>query len=47
MKIDETWTCEYDTSHQGRVRVLLAHGTTPTPVCFGAASDSYGRDVRH
>ncbi|KJY25364.1 hypothetical protein [Streptomyces katrae] len=47
MARDETWTSEeYGRSHEGRVAVLLADGTTPKPVYFDGNS-SIGETVRH
>ncbi|MFI5867326.1 hypothetical protein [Streptomyces sp. NPDC051546] len=44
---DETWTSdEFGASHQGRVGVLLADGSTPKPVYFDGAS-STGHYVAH
>lgn len=48
MAKDETWTSdEYGRSHEGRVAVLLADGTTPEPVYFDSNSGPSGTMVRH
>ncbi|MEU6867749.1 hypothetical protein ABZ924_31705 [Streptomyces sp. NPDC046876] len=48
MEKDEIWTSdEYGTSHEGRVGVLVADGTTPQPVYFDSNSGGGGWDVSH
>jgi hypothetical protein len=48
MAEDETWTSdEYGRSHEGRVAVLLADGTSPEPVYFDSNSGPSGTTVRH
>ncbi|RKT09346.1 hypothetical protein BX285_6433 [Streptomyces sp. 1114.5] len=46
--VQQTWTTdEFGTSHEGRVGVLLADGTTPRPVTYPTASGGGGSSTSY